>query len=108
MWQIYMPGDLLLTFFEGHRTIEGRAMDFFEPNKDYRQMRRGHMAMLFDDDSECYLWIKDVRYYADAKSMLETEGLEALVPGIEPFTVAAGIKHYHSFRGYRQRIEDCP
>lgn len=45
--------------------------------------------------------IKDIKRYNSFKDMLETEGLENVLPGIN--TIEEGIRIYHSFPGFKEK-----
>lgn len=45
-----------------------------------------------------------MNHYPDVRSLLEAEGVENVLPGIE--TIDAGVERYHSFPGYEERIEE--
>lgn len=103
VWPFVMPQDLFYTFLNKHRPCEARALGP-EPYKNY--MHRGDIVAIStsqEPDNFVFMWINYVNHYPDLDSMLMTEGLNALVPGIETLDDAKAV-----YRGFYtpERIEE--
>jgi ASC-1-like (ASCH) protein len=107
-WNVYMPEDIFTTFYEGHRTVEGRALSS-QPEKDYKLMGPGDMIVAYDnkeyDASEMWRWVQKVNIYSSVEEMLMAEGMKELVPGITDMKNAIAL--YNSFApDYLDRINN--
>jgi ASC-1-like (ASCH) protein len=97
---------------EGTKKVEGRVPDVSKPEKNYANLNPGDLATFIAVD-ENYKTIKGlpqikfkVKYnkkYSSVKKMLAHEGLDRVLPGVE--SIEEGIKIYHSFPEYEERIK---
>lgn len=93
------------------KSIEGRVPDFNKPEKDYRSMKVGDV-LNFYAVTPSFVQIKElpelpfpvefIHHYSDVETMLESEGLEKLLPGVNSLEEAKKI--YLGFPGYPERV----
>jgi ASC-1-like (ASCH) protein len=104
-WEFFMPPELFNTFYNDERTVEGRALSD-DPKKDYKLMGPGDFALLYSVEAgdEDWRWIMEVNIYESIAGMLNSEGMNELVPGYTDIHQAEEL--YHSFTpDYKNRIE---
>jgi len=96
----------------GFKQVEGRVSDPFRPEKDYSKLVCDDI-LIFSAVDEKFKRINEYprlifntnynKKYPLVRQMLETEGLQRVLPGID--TIPEGVAIYHSFPGYEERIK---
>jgi ASC-1-like (ASCH) protein len=96
-----------------NKSIEGRVPDFTKPEKDYRPMKVGDVVKFYAVNPANFSQIKElpeirfqvsfVHRYGSVIAMLETEGIEKLLPGVT--SLEEGKQIYLGFPGYPERVE---
>ncbi|MBN1376724.1 hypothetical protein JW949_00120 [Candidatus Woesearchaeota archaeon] len=96
----------------GIKEVEGRVPDVSKPSKNYSNIKALDIAVFYAVDEnykkienlpEINFFIDYNRKYASVQEMLDSEYLDRVLPGVN--SVEEGIKIYHSFPGYKERIK---
>ncbi len=87
LWHMGLREGYLRAIAEGRKKVEGRLYD------EKRQGIRPGDTILFENRLMCV--VKDVRTYSSFREMLEREGLENVLPGME--SIEEGVKVYRRF-----------
>ncbi|WP_297417768.1 ASCH domain-containing protein [Thermococcus sp.] len=86
-WRMGLQGEYLRAIAEGGKKIEGRLYD------EKRQKIRPGDTIIFENRLMCV--VKDIRVYSSFGEMLEKEGLENVLPGVE--SIEEGVRVYRRF-----------
>ncbi|NPA47145.1 MAG: ASCH domain-containing protein [Thermococci archaeon] len=86
-WRMGLQEEYLKAIAEGRKRIEGRLYD------EKRQGIRPGDEIVFENRLVCV--VKDVRVYPSFREMLEREGLDNVLPGVE--SVDEGVRVYRRF-----------
>ncbi|MDV3103805.1 ASCH domain-containing protein [Thermococcus waiotapuensis] len=86
-WRMGLQEEYLRAIAEGRKKIEGRLYD------EKRQGIKPGDTIIFEDKLMCV--VKDVRVYSSFREMLESEGIENVLPGVKD--VEEGVKIYRKF-----------
>jgi ASC-1-like (ASCH) protein len=94
------------------KTIEGRVPDFTRPEKDYRAMKSGDVLKFYvvnaNDGSrvqsfpDMRLSVSFVHHYPTIEEMLQTEGVEKMVPQAK--SIDEAVQVYLGFPGIPERV----
>ncbi|WP_010479551.1 ASCH domain-containing protein [Thermococcus zilligii] len=86
-WRMGLQEEYLRAIAEGRKKIEGRLYD------EKRQGIKPGDTIIFEDRLMCV--VKDVRVYSSFREMLESEGIENVLPGVGD--IEEGVKVYRKF-----------
>jgi ASC-1-like (ASCH) protein len=86
-WKMGLQEEYLRAIAEGKKKIEGRLYD------EKRQKIKPGDTIIFENKLMCV--VKDIRVYSSFREMLESEGIENVLPGIR--NVEEGVKVYRKF-----------
>ncbi len=86
-WRMGLQEEYLRAIAEGKKKVEGRLYD------EKRQGIKPGDTIIFENKLMCV--VKDVRVYSSFREMLESEGIENVLPGVE--SVEEGIMVYRRF-----------
>ncbi|ASJ02073.1 isomerase [Thermococcus profundus] len=86
-WRMGLQEEYLKAIAEGEKKIEGRLYD------EKRQKIRPGDTIIFENKLMCV--VKDLRVYSSFREMLESEGIENVLPGIE--SIDDGVAVYRRF-----------
>ncbi|WP_297437292.1 ASCH domain-containing protein [Thermococcus sp.] len=86
-WRMGLQEEYLRAIAEGKKRVEGRLYD------ERRQGIRPGDTIIFENRLMCV--VKDVRVYSSFREMLEKEGLENVLPGVE--SIEEGVRVYRRF-----------
>lgn len=88
----------------GAKKIEGRTPKDAD-DKRYEQMKVGDTITFTNNvtNEQIICEVLSVSHYKDVRSMLETEGMENVLPG--ELNIEYGIKIYDNLEGYEERIK---
>lgn len=78
------------------KTVEGRL---FKPA--YQHVKPGDAIRLISDEEELLVSVTKLKRYATFAQMLEVEGLQNCLPGVENHQ--EGVALYHSFANYKEQ-----
>ncbi len=89
---------------DGTKTAEGRVY-----RSTCKKMRKGSTIVLEDKRRNEWIFgkIKFLHKYSSFRKMLETEGVENMLPFICPGDIEGGVRIYESFPGGRRAPEGC-
>lgn len=94
------------------KQVEGRVPDISKPEKNYSNLKEGDLAafVAVDENYKVILNLPKISFkvkynkkYSSVREMLNAEGLARVLPGTD--SIEEGIKTYHSFPGYEERIK---
>ncbi|MEM1312587.1 MAG: ASCH domain-containing protein [Patescibacteria group bacterium] len=80
---------------EGEKTIEGRINTGL-----FAKIKAGDTIEFFSKQEKVNCKIKLIKNYSSFKEMLESEGLDKILPNVE--TVEGGVNTYNSFPRYKE------
>lgn len=86
-WRMGLQEEYLMATAEGRKKVEGRLYD------EKRQKIRPGDTIIFEN--RLMVVVKDVRVYSSFREMLEREGIENVLPGVE--SVEEGVAVYRRF-----------
>jgi ASC-1-like (ASCH) protein len=86
-WRMGLQEEYLRAIAEGKKKIEGRLYD------EKRQKIKPGDTIIFENKLMCV--VKDIRVYSSFREMLESEGIENVLPGVKD--VEEGLKIYRKF-----------
>jgi ASC-1-like (ASCH) protein len=86
-WRMGLQEEYLKAIAEGKKKIEGRLYD------EKRQKIKPGDIIIFENKLMCV--VKDIRVYSSFREMLESEGIENVLPGVRD--IEEGIKVYRKF-----------
>ncbi|ASJ05551.1 ASCH domain-containing protein [Thermococcus barossii] len=86
-WRMGLQEEYLRAIAEGRKRIEGRLYD------EKRQAIRPGDEIVFENKLVCV--VKDLRVYPSFREMLEREGIENVLPGVE--SIEEGVRVYRRF-----------
>ncbi|MCL5018833.1 MAG: isomerase [Candidatus Pacearchaeota archaeon] len=101
-----------LKLLNSKKEVEGRVPDPSKERKQYNKIVRGDKIVIrvVDEKFQPVNTIKPLEFiasynkkYDSVKEMLESEGLERVLP--EANSIEEGIKLYHNLPGYEERIK---
>lgn len=110
-WHLNTILSVYYELIEGGKTIETRAPDSENKEKDYGMISKGDILIFHPVDSffkridneEIKFFAGDVRKYNSIEEMLQYENLQKILPDVKSREDA--IKVYNSFPGYKERIK---
>lgn len=84
----------------GKKTVEGRLN-----GPKFKNLLSGDFISFTTTDPDESILVKviDVNLYPSFEAMLQNEGIEKMLPGIDDLKVGVGI--YESFPGYKAQVE---
>ncbi|NJF25125.1 ASCH domain-containing protein [Thermococcus sp. Bubb.Bath] len=86
-WKMGLQEEYLKAITEGRKRIEGRLYD------EKRQKIKPGDTIIFENRLMCV--VKDIRVYSSFREMLESEGIENVLPGVGD--IEEGIRVYRKF-----------
>jgi ASC-1-like (ASCH) protein len=86
-WRMGLQEEYLEAIAEGKKKIEGRLYD------EKRQRIKPGDTIIFENRLMCI--VKDIRVYSSFREMLESEGIENVLPGVKD--VEEGLNVYRKF-----------
>ena len=86
-WRMGLQEEYLRAIAEGRKRIEGRLYD------EKRQAIKPGDEIVFENKLVCV--VKDLRVYPSFREMLEREGIENVLPGVE--SIEEGVRVYRRF-----------
>jgi ASC-1-like (ASCH) protein len=110
-WILGIYTDPLESICGKGKEVEGRVPDPNDENKTYSEMEEGDTIQfeLRDGDGDPELvdlkfTVTYVTHYETIRAMLESEGLERVLPDVD--TIDEGVERYRSFAGYGRRAKE--
>ncbi|ANF22368.1 ASCH domain-containing protein [Thermococcus piezophilus] len=86
-WRMGLQEEYLKAIAEGRKKVEGRLYD------EKRQGIKPGDTIIFEN--KLMVVVKDIRVYSSFREMLEKEGLENVLPGVD--SIEGGVKVYRKF-----------
>jgi len=105
-WVMPLQKEYFDAVSSGTKTIEGRVPNCSVPGKNYSEMQIGEKInfVCLSTGRELKKEVSLLQHFESAKQFLETLGLEKTLPGVK--SLEEGIKIYHGFPGYEERIKN--
>lgn len=111
VWVFDIFEENYLKIKDSGKEVEGRVADMAKPHKHYHKIVPGDKVKIrvvdekFQPVESISPLVYEVLYnkrYGSVREMLETEGLERVLPEVS--SIEEGIELYHNLPGYEERI----